>query len=60
MEDALTRTDDRVERLERQIEKDLNEVEQRLRILERYFWLAIGGLAIIQIALPYVRDLLSH
>ena len=57
VDESLVRTDDKIAQLEKQVKEDMNEIEMRLRVLERYFWIAIGGLAIIQLALPYISKL---
>lgn len=59
VDESLVRTDDKIARLEKQVKEDMNEIEMRLRVLERYFWIAIGGLAIIQLALPYISKLVT-
>lgn len=59
VDESLIRTDDKIARLEKQVKEDMNEIEMRLRVLERYFWIAIGGLAIIQLALPYISKLVT-
>lgn len=59
VDESLVRTDDKIARLEKQVKEDMNEIEMRLRVLERYFWIAIGGLAIIQLALPYISKLMT-
>jgi hypothetical protein len=58
VEDAFQRSDTRIERLEIQVRDDMKELEKRVRIIERYFWLAVGGLAILNILLPYIHDYL--
>ena len=59
VDESLVRTDDKIAQLEKQVKEDMNEIEMRLRVLERYFWIAIGGLAIIQLALPYISKLVT-
>lgn len=58
VEDAFQRSDARIERLEKQVKDDMSELDKRVRVIERYFWLAIGGLAILNIFLPYIHDYL--
>lgn len=56
VEDAFQRNDNRLDRFENEVRTELNDFEKRIRTLERFFWLALGGLAIINIMLPFVRD----
>ena len=59
VDDAFQRSDNRIERIEAQMRSDLREFDMRLRVIERYFWLVTGALALINILLPFIRDFIG-
>ena len=59
VDDAFQRSDSRIERIESQMRNDLREFDMRLRVIERYFWLVTGALALINILLPFIRDFIG-
>lgn len=56
VDEALQRNDTRVAQLERQLIEQHREIDQRIRALERYYWIAIGMVTIVNLLIPFARD----
>lgn len=60
VDEALQRNDTRVAQLERQLMEQHREIDQRIRALERYYWIAIGMVTIVNLLIPFARDWITR